>query len=464
MNRRVVLFLPFLAAGGCAGPRPALPTAASVTPPAGWQTALPATTLTAVTANWWQGFRDPFLTRVVGAALANNSDIAIAAARVSEARAQFRLAHAQLLPTLGAAAGGDRERFVNAFGTPTYQTAGKAELSASWDLDLFGRLANASAAARAALLATEANQAAIRLAVAASAASGYITLRALDSRLDILRETLAARENSVRIARRRAETGYSSELERQQAEAEYQATLQLIPAAELAIRRQEDGLSLLLGQNPRAIERGATLDALAPLAVPETLPASLLRSRPDIAQVEQQVVAADRSLDAARAAFMPNIRLSAAGGYVASTLLPDPVRIFSIGGSILAPLFEGGALRAQADAAAARRDQAAFAYRRAALAAFRDVEDALAAIQRTSEQERALAGQRDALAVALRLATKRYRAGYASYLDQLDAQRGLLAAELTLVQTRADTLNAEVALYQSLGGGWSQELPKAKTE
>jgi outer membrane protein TolC len=194
------------------------------------------------------------------------------------------------------------------------------------------------------------------------------------------------------------------------------------------------------------------------------LPAALLRGRPDIAQAEQQLVAADRSLDSARAAFMPDIRLSAVGGYVASTLIPDPVRIFSLGGSVLAPLFEGGALRAQADVAAARRDQAAFAYRRAALSAFRDVEDALATIERTAEQEKALTGQRDALSIALRLATNRYQAGYASYLDKLDAQRGLLAAELTLVQIRADRLNAEVALYQSLGGGWSKDMLTAGGE
>ncbi|HMI19571.1 MAG TPA: efflux transporter outer membrane subunit [Sphingomonas sp.] len=461
MKRRVALFL-VLATGGCVGPRPAPPSAASVTPPAAWQTALPATA--SIEANWWQGFHDPVLTRVVAAALANNSDVAIAAARVSEARAQFHLAHAQLLPTAGLAVGGDRERFLNAFGVGTYQTAGEAELSASYDLDLFGRLSNASAAARASLLSTQAAYAAVRLAVATSAASGYITLRALDARLIILRETLTARENSVHITRRRAETGYSSELERQQAEAEYQATLQLIPVAELAIKRQEDGLSLLLGENPRAIERGAALDTLMPLPVPATLPAALLRGRPDIAQAEQQMIAADHSLDAARAAFMPDVRLSAAGGYVASTLIPDPVRIFSLGGSILAPLFEGGALRAQADAAAARRDQAAFGYRRTALAAFRDVEDALAAIQRSAEQEKALAGQRDALAIALRLATNRYLAGYASYLDKLDAQRGLLAAELQLVQAHADTLNAQVALYQSLGGGWSSDTLAAGKE
>ena len=184
------------------------------------------------------------------------------------------------------------------------------------------------------------------------------------------------------------------------------------------------------------------------------LPSELLRRRPDIAQAEQPIVAADRSLDAARAAFLPSIRLGAAGGYVDSTLIADPVGIFSIGGSILAPLFEGGRLRAQADVAAARRDQAAYFYRKVALNAFREVEDALAALQRTSEQELVLRQQRDALARALVQATNRYRAGYSSYLEQLDAQRGLLSADLSLVQANNDRLSAAVNLFQALGGGW----------
>ena len=185
------------------------------------------------------------------------------------------------------------------------------------------------------------------------------------------------------------------------------------------------------------------------------LPADLLRRRPDIAQAEQQIVAADRSLDSARAAFLPSIRLGASGGYVDSTLIQDPVGIFSIGGSILAPLFEGGRLHAQADTAAARRDQAAYFYRRVALNSFREVADALAAVQRTSEQELALRQQRDALARALVQATNRYRAGYSSYLEQLDAQRGLLSADLSLVQANSDRLTAAVSLFQALGGGWT---------
>jgi outer membrane protein TolC len=184
------------------------------------------------------------------------------------------------------------------------------------------------------------------------------------------------------------------------------------------------------------------------------LPSELVRRRPDIAQAEQLIVAADRSLDAARAEFMPSIQLGLSGGYVDSTLIADPVGIFSIGGSILAPLFEGGRLHAQADAAAARRDQAAYQYRKVALNAFREVEDALAAFQRTYEQELILQQERDALARALVQATNRYHAGYSSYLEQLDAQRGLLSADLSLVQARGERLGAAVNLFQALGGGW----------
>jgi NodT family efflux transporter outer membrane factor (OMF) lipoprotein len=394
------------------------------------------------------------LTSVVQRALANNTDIALAASRVEEARAQFRLAQAQRLPNLFAFGGGGRQQTVSAFGTPQLQTAAEAELQISYDLDLFGRLANASDAAREALLATEASRDNVRLGVAASAASGYITLRSLDARLVVLRETLVLREETVRVIRRRAETGYGNLLDLRQAEADYHLTEQLIPPTELAIRRQEDGLSVLLGENPRAIERGLTVEALAHPEVPAGLPSALLRRRPDIEQAERQVAAADRSLDSARAAFMPDVQLTASGGYAVSTLLTNPIGLFSLGGSVLAPIFDSGRLRAQEDIVAARRDQAAYAYRKVALNAFREVEDALSGLDRTAEQERALTAQREALADALRLATKRYREGYSPFLDQLEAQRGLLAVDLNLVQVRADRLNAAVGLFQALGGGW----------
>lgn len=451
--KRVVPCIATAILAACAGQRPDAPPDAAVIGPAAWRNGTDASG--EITAAWWEGFGDPTLAEVVEKALANNVDIAIAATRVEEARAQFRTARGQLQPHAELFAGGRRERFLSAFGRSEYQTAERAEIGISYDPDLFGGLRDASEATRASLLATQAARDNLRLAIASSAAAGYIGLRALDARLAVVRETVLARGDSLKIAQRRARSGYATWLELEQAEAEYHATEQLVPALQLAITRQENGLSVLLGENPRAIERGVALPALTTPAVPTMLPSELLRRRPDITQAEQLIVAADRSLDAARAAFLPSIQLGVAGGYVDSTLIADPVGIFSIGGSILAPLFEGGRLRAQADVAAARRDQAAYFYRKVTLNAFREVEDALAAYQRTSEQELILRRQRDALAQALVQATNRYGAGYSSYLEQLDAQRGLLSADLSLVQANSDRLSAAVTLFQALGGGWT---------
>ncbi|MES2058748.1 MAG: efflux transporter outer membrane subunit [Pseudomonadota bacterium] len=456
MNARLLSPLLIAAmAGACVGPRPEAPAAATVVAPPAWRTALgPGEP---VRADWWAAFGDPLLTGLVERALANNPDLAAAAARVEEARAQERLSRAQLLPQVNAAGPASEARALNPFGIATTNTGAQPTISASYDLDLFGRLRQANAATRAQLLASEGARDTVRLGIASSVATGYITLRALDARLAVARDTLASRGEALRIARRRAETGYTSNLELHQAEGEYRATEQLVPQAELAISRQENALRLLLGETPGAVERGTALASFTAPPIPNGLPADLLRRRPDLFQAEQNLVAADRSLDSARAAMLPNLSLTGSAGLVLSTALSDPVGVFSLGGSILSPIFDGGRLRAQADAGAARRDQAAFAYRKAALTAFREVDDSLAGVQRSGEQAIAIAGQRDALAAALRNASNRYRAGYSSYLDQLDTQRGLLTAELALVQARADRLTAYVALYQAFGGGWSQQ-------
>ena len=459
MIMRIVFGLIAAVLTACAGPRPAAPAAATVVPPTNWRDGTAIGAANAISADWWQNFGDPVLTRIVEKALRNNVDIAMAATRVEEARAQFALARGQQLPTVELGAGGKRERYLNDLGFALSDTANEAQVGIAYDLDLFGRMRRLSESARASLLATEAAGENVRLAVASSAASGYIGLRTLDDRLAVVHQTVDARAESLRVAQRQAKSGYATKLVLEQAEAELYGTQQLVPSLELAITEQENGLSILLGENPRSIERGRTVMAIVSPVVPNMLPSELLRRRPDIAQAEEQIVAADRSLDAARAEFMPDVRLGISGGYVDSTLIPDPVGVFSIGGSILAPLYEGGRLRAQANLAAARRDEAAYAYRKLALDAFREVEDALAAVQRTAEQERVLEEQRDALAEALTQATKRYRAGYSSYLEQLDAQRGLLSADLSVVQANGDRLSATVRLFRALGGGWAVVVP-----
>ena len=439
------LLLPLILAG-CAlpGPRRDAPPDATVIPPPAWRSALTAPDASPVSAAWWQGFGDPVLTALVERALANNLDVLAAAARVEEARAAEALARAQLLPQLGGTVPETQGQSLSALGTTARSAAVQPGVQLSYDLDLFGRLRQSSRAARAQLLAT-----------AAAAASGYVTLRALDQRLAIARETLAARVEALRIARRRYETGYASRLEYRQAQAEYAGTQQLVPAAELAIARQENALALLTGESPRMVARGLALDRLATPPLPGGLPAQLLRRRPDLYQAEQTLVAADRTLDSQRAAMLPNLSLTGAGNLVLSTALAQPEVIFSLGASVLGPIFDGGRLRAQERVATARRDQAAYAYRRGALVAFREVDDALVGVRRTGEQADALAAQAAASRGALENATNRYRAGYSAYLEQLDAQRTLLTAELSLVQARADRLTSYVALYQAMGGGWT---------
>ncbi|PZQ60136.1 MAG: RND transporter [Sphingomonas taxi] len=461
MTRRALL-LPLLLAG-CAlpGPRRPAPDAAAVVPPPAWRNALPAGG--AVRADWWQAFGDPVLTALVERALARNIDLLTAAARVEEARAAEALARAQLLPQVGGTAAETQGQTISALGTTARSAAVQPGLTVSYDLDLFGRLRQATRAAQAQLLATEGARDTVRLATASAVAQGYVTLRALDHRLAIARATLAARGDALRIARRRFESGYTSRLEYRQAQAEYAATAQLVPAAELAITRAENALALLTGDTPQAIARGLSLERLTAPAIPAGLPADLLRRRPDLFQAEQTLVAADRTLDSQRAAMLPNLSLTGSGNLVLSTALAQPEVIFSLGASILGPIFDGGRLRAQERVATARRDQAAFAYRRTALTAFREVEDALAGVRRTGEQADALAEQEAASRGALQNASNRYRAGYSGYLEQLDAQRTLLNAELSLAQARADRLNSYVALYQAMGGGWSRDDVSAVT-
>lgn len=426
------------------------PQAASVAAPLAWRTQLRVTA--PVEAQWWQAFGDPQLSALVEKARTNNPDVQIAAARVEEARATERGSRGLLLPSLGLGVDGAVRREVSPFGTGVDSVVAQPAFRASYELDLFGKNAARVDAARANVAASEAGEEAARLSVAAATATGYITLLALDARLVVLDETVAARQQALKFARDRAEIGYTSQLELRQAEAEYQAAVQLVPQLKAQIARQENALAVLTGELPTAIERGGTLASLRLPAAPATLPSDLLRRRPDIAAAEYRIAAADAQMRAARAQFMPSINLGASAGLAISDLLADPISLWSLGGSILAPIFQGGRLTAQLDGATAQRDQAAWAYCSAALGAFREVEDRMAVLANLTEQERALQAQRAAVADALRHASNRYRAGYTAYIEQVDAQRALLGVDLSLIQTRADELTTMVGLYQAVGG------------
>jgi outer membrane protein, multidrug efflux system len=291
--------------------------------------------------------------------------------------------------------------------------------------------------------------------LSARTAQAYVGLLALDAQREVAQLTVQSRRDALRVAEDRVATGYSSQLELAQARAEFESVSQSIPRLDLAIRMQEHALRQLAGELPGPVERGRRFDDLAAPDVPLSLPAGLLRRRPDLLAAEQRLTALDASLAATRAQFLPQISLSASGGrlYVGA-LGYDPLTVFDVGGSVLAPLFSAGRLRAQFDAGLARRDQAAFAYRQAALGAFADVENALTGLVRYAEQTGHASARREALRQSVQHAEDRFRAGYASQLELLDAQRNLYAVELELISLRQSDLDARISLYQSLGGGW----------
>ncbi|PIC01730.1 efflux transporter outer membrane subunit [Caulobacter sp. X] len=458
MRRALIGLVSLGALAACAtpGPKTAPPPSAAVAPPATWRADAPSSQ-DAAAAEWWKAFGDPRLSDLVAAALAYNADLGAAEARVREAEAQSLLASATLLPSVNLSAGVVKQHTINAFGRPSTTLTTQPQVQVAYEVDLWGRVRAADAAARASLQASRDARDAARLSVSAAVARSYVALLSLDAQLTTARATLASRQESAVRARRRAQGGVTSDLELRQAEAELEAAAQRVPALELAIRRQEGALALLVGQTAQPIARGT----LAALVIPQPgapLPSTLLNRRPDIAQAEATLAASDASLAAARAAFLPQVRLSAAGGGL-SVQHVDSITAWSLGASALAPIFDGGRLRAQSDAAAARRDQAAFAYRKAVLTAFSEVESALEGTGRLAEQEAAAVRQRAAAASALNHARKRYQAGYVAYLEELDAQRGLLATDLALSQVREARLQNAVALYQALGGGWTETKP-----
>jgi len=442
--------LSVLALSACAPALQQVPPGSAVAPPTEWRTTLGVTA--PVEADWWNEFGDLQLTRLVEQARLNNADVQIAAARVDEARATELGSRGYLLPSVGAGLDGGVRREVSPFGRAQESIVAQPTFRASYELDLFGKNAARVDAAKAGVAASAASAEAARLSVTAATATGYITLLALDKRLEVLEATREARARALKFARDRAEVGYTSQLELRQAEAEYQATVQLLPQLKAQIARQENALSVLTGALPGTITRGGSLEALRQPAPPAALPSQLLRRRPDIAAAEYMVAAADARMRVARADFMPSINLGASAGVALSDLLANPISVWSLGGSVLAPIFQGGRLQAQLDGTTAQRDQAAWNYRSVVLNAFREVEDRMVVLANLKQQEAALEAQRVAVADALRHAQNRYRAGYTPYIEQIDAQRALLGVELSLVQTRADELTTLVGLYQAVGG------------
>lgn len=424
--------------------------------PAAWRADIGPTS--AVEGVWWRNFHDSALNQYVDQALRHNSDVLIARERVNEYQARVYAADGSLFPTLDAGLSGSRARAQSAAtGQPIHSTLYKGGLTASYDVDLWGANRSAEDAAQASLESQKAAAAAASLTVATSVSVGYITLLSLDQQLHVTEQTLKSREDAYNLAKRQFETGYTSRLELMQADYELRSTRAQVPLLRHQIAQQENALSVLLGANPGSIKRNE-FDHLTPLALPSQLPSTLLNRRPDIVQAQRQLVAADATLASSQAKLLPSINLTATGSYQDRTLadlLDNPLRLWSLGGSILAPLLNRQALNAQVDVSMAQRNQALYGYEKTVRSAFKEVNDSLDAISRYGEQLAELQGQEEVAQETLRIAQNRYRNGYSSYLDVLDAQRTLFSTQISVVQVKNNLLLAQIDLYRALGGGWS---------
>lgn len=431
--------------------------------PQAWKESAPAQ---ASDGRWWRVYGDPALERLVEEALAHNAGVLVAVARLDEAAALLAIADSALKPQVDAAASAGRSLSSAASGllppgAPREMGNYRAALGVSYEVDLFGRLRAASAAARAELAASEAVREAVRLSVAASVARSYSALVALDAQVELTRRVVASREETLALQRRRREAGIASEFALRQFEAETATVRAQLPPLERDREIEEAALAVLVGRTPRAVmeeavARGGDAQArLMPAVVPQGLPSELLLRRPDLVEAERRLVAANARVAEARAAYFPSITLSGSLGSQSaqlSDLFTGPAGTWSFAAGLAQPLYAGGRLDAQRDAALARERAALAAYQGAIRAAFGEVRQALAAQARARDSFEAQRERVAALRETLRLARLRYDNGLASQLEVLDAERGLLAAETA----RIDALRAQRAavadLYRALGG------------
>jgi multidrug efflux system outer membrane protein len=416
---------------------------------------------------WSELFRDETLTALVGTALQENFELRIAAERVLQARALFGITRADQFPTVDASASLNAVRASQSGANPgipagadTSVSYTQAGFSLGWELDVWGRLRRLSESARAQYLATEEARRGVIVTLVADVTDTYLTLRALDLELEIARRTRDVGTESLRLTDARRSGGVASGLDVRQAEQLLFTATGRIASVERDIAQTENALSLLLGRMPADVPRGRALEALeAPPSIPAGLPSTLLGRRPDIRQAEQELIAANAQIGAARAEYFPRFSLTGflgAQSRALSDLLTSPARLASATIGAAAPIFNAGRTRANVRLTEAIQREALVNYQRTIHAAFRDVSDALAAAGKAREQRAEQERLVEALRESTRLAADRYRGGLDSYLPVLDAQRSLFQGELDLARLRREQLASIVQLYRALGGGWTQ--------
>ncbi|MDP9108055.1 MAG: efflux transporter outer membrane subunit [Pseudomonadota bacterium] len=470
---RGALLMAALVLAGCASAPPlpapelAIPTAykEAVAAPDGtrWTAAQPAES--AARGMWWLAFDDPVLTELIATATAANPNLAAAAARVRQSRALTGVAEADRIPAIGAGAGVQRGRTAPVTlglpaGTPVAAgTQWQARLSASYEVDLFGRVANNVSAAKADQAASEATYRSVLLALQADVAQTYFRLRESDAEQALLDETVRLRSENVRINQRRFDLGDLGELDLARAKTELATTR----ADALAVARQraqlEHALAILTGRPPAAFSaaRNPLSEVMVLPNVPAGLPSTLLERRPDVSAAQYAMMASNARIGVARAAMFPALSLTGAGGYASdglSDLFKWTSRSWLLGALLSLPVIDGGRNQAAIARSQAALDESVASYRQSVLTAFADVEDNLSGLRILAQQADAT---NDAVVAARRaadLSGKLYRAGSSNYLDSLDAQRNLVAVERNAVQLRGARATATVGLIRALGGAW----------
>ena len=415
---------------------------------------------------WWLAFNDPALNELIAEATRNNANLAVAAARVKQARAIAGIAEADRIPQIGVGVGAQRSRAsALSLGVPSStdiapQTTYNASLTASYEVDLFGRVSSNVAAARGDAAQVEANYRSVLLSLQADVAQTYFRLRATDAELATVEQTVRLREESVKVNQRRFDLGDIGEFDLSRAKTELSTTR----AEAIGLQRRrattEHALAVLLGKPAAAYTAGNSplLDSALLPAIPAGLPSSLLERRPDIAAAQKAMEASNAHIGVARAAMFPALDITANGGGASghfSDVFKWSSRSWVLGALLSMPLIDGGRNSANVTRSEAALEESVAGYRQTVLSAFAEVEDNLAGL-------RILGGQTaqidDALVSARRsadLAQKLYDAGRSSYLDLLDAQRNLAAVERNAVQLRGDRAVTTVALIRSLGGDWN---------
>jgi len=432
--------------------------------PGSWSTSVPGASASWPAAQWWRGFGSATLDTYVAQARSDGDDIAAAIARVREADAQARIAGAAFLPAVGLDAGATRER--------THPLSGGAaltgnqfspELTASYELDFWGKNRATRNAALLAAQASRFDQQTVTLAVITSVAQSYFEALEMHDRLQVAQNDLANAQHILDGLTLEQQVGTTTALDVAQQAAVVAVVNASIPPLQAQLRQSLDALAVLLGRAPETIRLDS--GGLAQVHTPPViagLPAQLLARRPDVAEAEAQLHAANANVVAARAAFFPNVDLTGSGGYasaVLGTLLSPASRVFAVTGAISQSIFEGGARRGQYQYSQARYAELLSDYHKTVLTALSDVENALIAVQQTTEQQRRQQDAADKAGRAFDFAQMQMAAGTTNVLTVLNTETTLFTAQDELVQVKYQHLQALVALYQALGGGWQQPQP-----